>query len=200
MEGDRAGFQPRLLALLLSEKSGKPLNTAKIGRRLEVSRPTALARVRVLERLGFVRLLPFLARGGRRMLYLRDGFDFRAFAIDAIASKLSRLAPESRLCWWKTGRVRQIDLVVETDQQRIGFCFAASSFRYNRYWLPLRRALRRGVIQRGFSLHNGEWAYFAGPEIYSLPLSAFLKDAEYWVFGNFTEWEARRAIGLINRR
>ncbi len=194
--GEAAGFQSRRLALLLSEWDGRVLNTAKIGKSLGVSRPTALAWIRSLERQGYVRLLPFLGRGGKRMLYLRDGFDFRASCVEAIA----RLFPKSRLSWWKTGRVRRIDLVVDADGERVGFCIAASPLRYNRYWLPLRRALQRGLIQRGFSLHNGEWGFFVSPAIYSLPLSAFLKDAKYWVLSRFTEWEARRAIGLINRR
>jgi len=191
------------MTALLAPANGEPLNVALIARLLGVSHPTAALRIRDLQRLGLVRLLPFFGPGKKPILYLRGRYgaglaDFRAFCIEAIITRLGEIFPESRFSWWKTGRVRQIDLVAEAGEERIGFCFAAAQATRNSAWLPLAMGCKRGLIHRGYLLHSGKRAFIIGRAVHALPLSEFLAEPGEWILRRRTESESRAARNRIN--
>jgi predicted transcriptional regulator len=187
----------RCLLALLSEWNGKPLNATAIGKRLDVSRTTAMAWVKGLERQGFARLLPSFDSVRRPLLYLPDSF--LGSCVETVMAKVSERVSESRFFWWKTGRVRQIHLLVEIVERRLGFCFCASGFPQNRDWLPLQIAWRRGLIQNGYLLHGGSGAFAVRPAIFCMPLAAFFSEFEDWMLHRTTLREAGAALACINR-
>ncbi len=198
MPGTRETKNEKLprLADLLAEWNGKPLNTAAVARRLGVSRPTAVARIGALERAGLVRLVPFFGGTQKPLFYLLDRFllsseSFRAFCVDSTARVVLKKYPKALFFWWKTGRVRQIDLLVAIGAARIGFCFSNSPFTRNRHWYPLALGFLQGVIHYGYFLELGKRAYSRGQVIKAMPFSLFLADPEGWI----TQALARIVVG-----
>jgi hypothetical protein len=195
----------RSLTTLLAPANGRPLNTAWVARQLGVSRQTAVSRVRALERKGLVHLLPFYRGSRRPLFYLRDRFgtgldSFRAFCIESIINCLQQIIPGSEYYWWKTGRVRQVDLLALVGEQQIGFCFSASQVCRNKDWRPLQIGYCRGLIHRGYLLSRGKRAFVIGEAVHALPLGAFLEEAEEWILRRRTVREARAARDRINRK
>jgi len=174
------------LAAQFADWNGKRLNTAAIGRRLGVSRPTAMARVTALESEGLIRLLPFLGAGKRPLLFLRDACGllpepFQAFCIDAIVQRVLKTHPEAQFFWWETGRTRHIDLVAAIGEMRIGFCFSASAFTRTRQWCALAFGCWKGAIHFGYFLDLGDRPFMLGRAIKAMPLPFFLADTERWI-------------------
>jgi hypothetical protein len=172
----------KLLALL-APWNGRRLNIAGISRTLGVSRPTARACVRRLEKEGRIRLLPSFGSGHRPLLRLVGRYDdrlesFRSFCTDAVISRLREVDSGCRFYYWKTGRTRQIDLLAVIARKRIGFCFSTARICQNRHWWPLRLAWRRGVIHLGYLLNTGCWPCRIGREMYERPIGAFLSTLE----------------------
>lgn len=189
---------------ILTEWHGCRLNTAAIARRLGVSRPTVNARLHTLEREGLVRLLPFFGGGRHPLLYLRAGYPigqaaFRAVCIESIVTRLQTFLPESRCHWWHTGRMRRIDLLVETAEERIGFCFSDRCLTGNKELIALRRAHRTGVIHRGFLLDPGNRAYFTARVVVGLSFAEFMLEIEDWIMRRRTAAESLEALARINR-
>jgi hypothetical protein len=188
----------RRVEALLTTLDGKPLNTALAGRLLGVSRTTAAALVRSLQQRGTVRLLPYLDGRRKPLFYLRgsreEPVSFHSFCTDAIIHALPGLG----YSWWMTGRVRQVDLVMEVGARRIGFCFTPDSIVRNRYWYPLNIAFQRGVVHACFLLYKGDHASLRAGCIQVLPLGAFLKEPETWLFERQAPREARDARNRIN--
>ncbi len=187
----------RCLTNLLAEWNGKIVNQTAIAKRFDVSRTTAAAFVQELEQEGLIRLLPFLGSGRMPMLYLRHAYgpgreSFRGFCIDAIIPEIIDWAPTTRFFWWKTGNVRQIDLIADTGDDRIGFCFSESRLPWNKHWWPLQIGCRFELISRGYFLYRGDRA-FIKPRIDGLPLNAFLDETEAWLKGTMQEKTAARA-------
>ncbi len=189
----------RYVETLLAPLSGRPLNTARAGRLLGVSRTTAAALIYSLQGRGLARLVPFLDGTRKPLLYLArapsaDAPSFKGFCTEALA----RAFPDARLSWWKTGRVRQVDLVVGIGELRIGFCFHPTPAIQNRHWYPLSIAWHRGVIGRCFLLYRGDRASLVKRCVEVLPLGEFLRDPRAWVFEWGTPREAREARQRIN--
>jgi hypothetical protein len=118
------------LLALLAEWNGKPLNAAAFGQRLRVSRTTAMAWVKDLARQGLVRLLPSFDVVRRPLLWLPESL-LRS-RVEAVMASILEADSGARLFWWKTGRVREIHLLVQIGQKRIGFCFCASRIPQNK--------------------------------------------------------------------
>ena len=188
--------RPECLAAVFAHWNGKPLNVAAIARRLGVSRPTARARLEKLEREGALRSIPFFKGGRKPLLYVRKSYP--GCHVDAIMKEILSFSPESRFSWWKTGRVRQIDLIAEVGQKRFGFCFSDFGIAQTADWMPLRLGYRRGVIHHGFLLYGGSHAFIMRREINCLPLGAFLPDVEEWILRRCDPQEARAARERIN--
>jgi hypothetical protein len=159
--------------------------------------------VQALERAGLVRLLPFFGGHHAPLLLLRDGcgadsVSFKAFCVDMSIRALPRILPAARFLWWKTGRVRQIDLLVTTTGERIGFCFTVLPPLRNREWLPLAIALKRGLIHRAFVLHSGKRAFRVHRGILALPLAEFFRRPGEWAFQTSAQ-EVAQAMRLVNQ-
>jgi hypothetical protein len=188
----------RAVALLIPLNGGT-LNTALAGRLLCVSRTTAAAVVHSLQQRGIVFLLPFLGGKRKPLFYLssRLGTEperFRAFCIEAVM----RAFPWSGFFWWMTGRVRYVDLVMQVGARRIGFCFSPGGMVRYSDWLPLDIAIRRRVVHGAFLLYAGDRASLRCRCIQVLPLGAFLKEPEAWLFERQALREARDARNRIN--
>ncbi len=189
---------------LLVLGNGRRLNVAALARQLGVTWRTAAAQIRALERAGMIRVLPFFDASMKPLLYLRVGSQqgeraFKGHCIELMISALSRLAPESSFSWWKTGRIRQIDLLVQMMQERIGFCFCSRQLPANRHWLPLARGFRNGVINRGYLLYQGSRAFIVTPAVQVVPLGAFLRKVEDWMLRFRTVQETRAERESINQ-
>jgi hypothetical protein len=181
---------------VLASWDGKVLNTAAISRELGVCRRSCVAVLRTLERQGRLSLLPFHGSGGKSLLYMRESF--RGLCVAAIIKRMREIAPESRFSWWKTGRVRRIDLVAATAREQIGFEFTTAPVVNNRDWWPLRIAYRRGLIDRGFVLYPGDRAFVVGAVALGLPLDAFFDEMDAWILVRRTVKESRDALDRIN--
>jgi hypothetical protein len=195
---------PRKIAALLAPFNGKPLNTLLIARRLGVSRPTALSRIFELQRYGLLRLLPCSDGHRRPLLFLYDclGADpasFRGFCLELVSRILSDLDPGAKFFWWKTGRVRRIDLLAIAGGKRIGFCFSTSQLCPRREWYSLSIGCKQGVIQHGFLLHCGHRAFRLGRAILALPLNDFAKEPRAWIMAQQTSRQASEAMRRINK-
>ena len=158
-----------------------------------------------MEHLGLVRRLPFHGGGRRPLLYIRPGCvqsppSFRGTLVDAVIRGLLPMLVDPEFSWWKTGRIRQIDLLAEGRLESVGFCFSSNLNTLNRDWWPLRLALRRGLIQRGFLLHPGERAFFASAKVFALPAAEFVADLRAWILGRESNCVAIRAMDRINDR
>jgi hypothetical protein len=186
---------------VLASFDGKMLNSAEIGRRLALSRTTAMAWVRAYEEAGLVRLLPFLGESRRPILLLKPGYGEAGtdFGREELINVLQTFLPEARFSWWKARRVRTVHLIAELSTQRIGFCIPASPLPGPRDWSPLLIALERGVIHRGFLLHASAEAFFKGRDIVALPLNAFLEEPREWILYRQTRAAAREIVWRINR-
>ena len=171
---------PSYLAGLLEPFDGRPLNKVRMAKELGVSRHTIASWLKLLESAGQALLLPHLGGGGKPLLWLRSA-SFRGSRIQTVIARVAPILPEARFCWWRTGRVRRIDLVVETPTERVGFAFCALAEPFNREIWPLRIAHRRGVIQRGFLLHDGRRAFLGFAVLNGLPWTRFLEDLRFWI-------------------
>ena len=173
------GVDSQKIVELLAPWNGRRLNVAGIARTLGISRPTASARIKRLEQEGLIRLLPFFGSGHKPLLRLVGWYDdrpesFRSFCTDAVVAGLRGIDPECRFYYWKTGRIRQIDLLAVIAQKRIGFCVSSARCSQNRHWWPLRLAWRRGIIDLGYLLNPGHWSRRIGREMYERPIGTFL--------------------------
>jgi hypothetical protein len=186
------GDGSRCLQALLSEWDGKLLNASAIGRRLGISHGTAMRLVKGLAKQGTVRILPSFDNSRRPLLYVPEAF--LGSCVDAVIKELARLAPESRFFWWKTRRVRQIQLLAEVGQRRLGFCFCMSGMPQRKDRIPLQIAHRRGLIQKGYILHSGSDARFFRPALFQLPFVDFLCKPACWI----NPWDPATAVRRIN--
>ncbi len=194
----------RCLGPWLSRWNGRAMNISEIARFLGVSRPTASARVRELQRNGIVRLLPFMGAGGKSLLYLRHVYgsgpeSYRSYCTEAVIEKIQELFPESSFFWWKTGYVRRIDLLAVIGDRRIGFCFSDTISPLNRDWWPFRACFAQGLIHRAFLLYRGNRAFYLGPMASAVPARAFLSEAEDWILSRCTRREVLAVNARINR-
>jgi hypothetical protein len=156
-----------------------------------------MVRVKALEREGLIRLVPSFDTSKRPLLYLPESF--LGSCVEAVTARILEVAPESRFSWWKTGRVRKIDLLADIRPKRIGFCFCESWIPQNRNLLPLRIAQKLGVIHKGYLLHCGNRAFAAGPAVIGLPLTAFLSETRDWILRPTTRRETGMVLARINR-
>jgi hypothetical protein len=186
---------------VLASFDGMTLNAAAIGRRLALSRTTAMAWVRAYEKAGLLRLLPFYGEPRRPLLLLQPGYgEARAdFGRAELINVLKRLQPDCRFFWWKARSVRAVHLIADLSKERIGFSISAAPVPRRSDWLPLAIALEREVIVRGFLLHAAEGAFFKEMAIIALPLSSFLQEPQEWIFRRRTVGTAREAVWRINR-
>ena len=162
----------------LWEMSGQALNVSAVARRMKVTRPTARARIRKLEREDLILLLPGL-NGGRPLLYVKG--TFAGAWVSRVIERIRESRPDASFFWWRTGRVRRISLISQVGGRRIGFQFSEDIIQ-NRTWWPLVIARHRGIIQRGYLLHAGTRAFSIRRDIYGLPLYLFTDRAEDWMF------------------
>jgi hypothetical protein len=175
------------------------VSTAKIARLLCVPRPFVDLCLERLERGGLVRLVPFFGGKERSLLSLHDmvGADqvsFTFFWREALIATLSASCPHCRFSWWKTGRVRQVDLLAEMGDLRIGFCFSRRRPARNRDRAPLVVARELGVIHQGYILHGGADACMAARGIPALPADEFMREPLEWIFERQSPAAMRSAL------
>lgn len=155
---------------------------------------------RAYVKAGLVYLLPSLDSPRKPRLLLSTLFadDSSCLPESQVLEAVRRLLPESRFYFWKTGRVRDIALIADTAAGRIGFNFSTTLTPLHRQWLPLLIALRRGLIQRAFLLHEGNWATLKENAVAVLPPAALLGNLRSWLLVRRTPYEVRRELGRLN--
>ena len=159
-----------------------------------VARPTARARLAKLRGEGMIFLLSSLGPG-RPLLYHRDSY--QGYWVRAIIERIRAINPDARFFWWKTGRVRRIGLVARFDGTSIGFQISENNPN-KRVWWPLFIAYRRGLIQRGFYLHNEDRAFRIRRHIFGLPLHLFCDQVGAWIGPQGPTQEALDSMRLNN--
>jgi len=194
-----AGARARLPAILPA-LSGARLNGAELGRLLGVSRPTAMAYLCSLEEVGLVTRVAFYAGGGRsggRRPLLVSWHDVSPRA--ELLRSLRALRADCRFYWWAR-RTREVDLVVDLGDERVGFCFSSTERPVRRDWEPLALAIDREIIDRGFVLHAGDHA-FRRPDrpIFCIPRCTFMRQPEDWVVTWRDPRESWQAMYRANR-
>jgi DNA-binding transcriptional ArsR family regulator len=187
---------PCCLAASLAEWNGKPLNVTAIARRMGVTRPTARVRIRKLENEGLIILLPFHGKG-RQLLYLRDSF--QGYWVHRIMRRIREIIPDASFSWWKTGRVRQIDMLACFDGKCIGLQISENE-QQNRGWWPLLIAHQRGLIQRGYLLHIQARAFTIRRNVFGLPLHFFCDEMEDWIQRRPSAQDVIAAVRVNNLR
>lgn len=184
---------PRAADLLceVAAATGQALNASATGRRLGISCRAVSRRIATLEKAGVVRILPSLANRHSHVL-LRDcrllqklGGSRRALLLTCLTEHVARAyttrAPSTRYFHWAVGRVKQIDLVVPTGPETIGFCFKECLIARRRDWAPLRRGLERGVIHRGFVVYPWTNQFVTARVVLALPIQVFLRRLGEWL-------------------
>jgi len=194
-----AGARARLPAILPA-LSGARLNGAELGRLLGVSRPTAMAYLCSLEEVGLVTRVAFYAGGGRsggRRPLLVSWHDVSPRA--ELLRSLRALRADCRFYWWAR-RTREVDLVVDLGDERVGFCFSSTERPVRRDWEPLALAIDREIIDRGFVLHAGDHASRRPDRpIFCIPRCTFMRQPEDWVVTWRDPRESWQAMYRANR-
>ena len=186
---------------ILASLDGKTLNSAEVGRRLSLSRTTAMSWLNAYRRSGLVSLLPDYERQRRSVLVVLPEFSEPGTVTPRgkLLGLLRDIQPAFPLSWWKTGRVREIHVIVEIGAERIGFCLTESGFPRRRDLLPLVVGLRRRVIHRGFLLHGAHLASARDAPAVSLPFAEFVSHAHEWLFLWRTARQSRKQAARVNR-
>lgn len=180
----------RCTEALLSDWDGKLLNASAIGRRLGVSHTTAMRMVKDLAKRRVVCILPSFDSSRRPLLYVLDAP--LGSWVGAVMKEIVKLSPESRFFWWKTRRVRQIHLVAQVGQRRLGFRFCLDGIPRRKDRIPLQIAQQRALIHGGYILHSCGRASFFRPMTVELSLMDFLFKPGYWINPPEPRAEVRR--------
>jgi hypothetical protein len=125
---------------------------------------------------------------------LHDPASFTSYWTETLIAKLRVVFPHSRFSWWKTGRIRQVDLLAEIGELRIGFCLCRHPPSGNRERAPLLIARERGVIHQGYVLHRGTDSYMAARGVPALPMEEFMREMTEWIFERQSPVAALAAI------
>ena len=178
------------------------LNSAAIGRRLAVSRKTAMAWTRAYEKAGLIHLLCSPGTRQKPLVLLSPCFTDKPtdFVEGLVLEAMRGIIPACRFRYWRTGRVRLVPLIADTGAERVGFCLSRTLVPHRRQWLPLLIALRRGVIDRAFLLHADTYAKVGERGVLVLPTSALLSDMRGWILDRRTPPEVRMEMARINRQ
>jgi len=143
---------------------------------------------------GLLWLLPDIERPRIRVLVLRNDSP-----VSRLLETLQAVLPSARFTSWRGGHPRSVQVVAELETERIGFCVCQSPLHYPRHWLPLIFACQRGVVQRGFLLHEEPEASLKASRVVTMPLTAFLADPVRWIHGTAGQASRRAAVRQFNR-
>ncbi len=189
---------------MLAHCHGGILNASSLGRSLGVSYHTVQHVLDVLEGYFLIRrLMPYHANLGKRLVkapkfYLRDsgilhyllgignqeqllqsparGNSFEGFMIEQIASLKTIQRPGSRLYYFRTHAGAEIDLIVDSGGQRIGYEFKCGYSTTVRDWASLKTGLADGVIHKGILVYLGDKTFAVSDTISVIPAASFLYD------------------------
>ncbi len=184
-------IQTATLLREIAAHNGQPLNASATGRRLGISAAAVRYRVALLEKERFIRVLPSLAHR-RPHVVLRDGRLLKDLGgtpeavlctclIQCIIAGLAGTTRHVRFFQWETGRVKRIDLVACTAEEKIGFRLAADLFLRNRDVACLRRGIDRGLIDRGYLVYCGSHACITERVVIVLPVRDFIVHLDRWL-------------------
>jgi hypothetical protein len=175
----------------LAAGGGAGLNAAELGRSVGLSSIEVKRCVKQLEEAGVVRLLPSLS-GRRPWIVLRDcrllrdlggtrPDVLRACLTERAAAVLRARDPSTGLFHWESGGAARLDLVARCGGESVGFLVLETRVPRRRQWAPLRIALQKGVIGRGFLLHCGRRSFVTLGAVVVLPLLDFMGEREAWL-------------------
>lgn len=185
--------RPRLLSAL-QPFNGQVLSAAAVGRELGVSHTTASCWIHSMEDDGVLWLLYDLATRRRPVLVLRS-----TDPLSRLLEGLERILPQALVGTWRCGQKRRLPVMVDTGEERIGFCISDSPFPRRAHWLPLLIARRHGLVSRGFFVNTDPHACLVTEDIVALPISALLGDLPEWVLGTADCAARREAVRKFNR-
>jgi hypothetical protein len=179
--------------LIAARQNGSILNRSQFARELHLSTRSVGKLIKAMVSLGWIRLLtaycpadavgcfrrPRLSLTSGKVLSVvlgaahKDGADAAELAESIIRAE-QRLHPASRFFYYGTYDRGSVDLIVERKGSRFGFHLAGSEHPRRRETFPLRRAVRKGVVRRGYLLHTGRSSCFFARGVLSVPRSLFV--------------------------
>jgi len=90
-------------------------------------------------------------------------------------------APSARCFQWQATRTKEIDLIVCTGDETIGFCFKEFLVPRYRDFAALRLGIKSKVIDRGFFVCFGAHAFVTARAAIGLSVSEFLGQLDRWL-------------------
>jgi hypothetical protein len=179
--------------LIAARQNGSVLNRSQFARELHLSTRSVGKLIRAMASFGWIRLLPAYCPADAAGCFRRPrlsltsgkvlsavlgaahkgGADAAALAESIIRTE-QRHHPASRFFYYGTYDRGAVDLIVEREDGRFGFHLAGSEHPRPRETFPLRRAVRKGIVRRGYLLHPGQSSCFFARGVLSVPRSLFL--------------------------
>ena len=187
---------------MVAHLHGGLLNASELGRAFGVSYHTVQRYLDAIEGHYLIRrLAPYAKNVGKRLVkspkvYLRDagilhhllgigsgddllvdpkrGFSFEGCMIEQIISQFALSKPGTRFSFYRTQAGAEIDLLVESDKETMGFEFKTALSVRRSDASGLRAGLEAGVITQGSVVYLGSERYPVAPAIEALPASTVL--------------------------
>jgi hypothetical protein len=205
-----------------ARQHGSVLNRAQFARQLRLSIPTVRALLAAMATMGWIRLLPAWCPQGVAGCFRRprvqltsapllsyvlgpghEGLATAASLSEGVIRAERRIDSTSRFFHFGTYDLRPLDLIVERAGVRTGYLFLGSAGPGRREALPLRRAVKQGVVHAAFLVHTGQGGRFCGRGVLAVPASVFLARYEdftapqerYEVWHAMLRWLILAAVG-----
>jgi len=187
---------------MLAYAQGSLWNASDFGRALGMTYHTVNRYVDILEYAFLVRRLqPYFVNLGKRLvrspkIYLTDtgllhaflsiethrqldvspqrGLSWEGFLIEQIIRREKLAYPNSRFFFWRTATGREIDLLVERGNQKIGIEIKAGSKITGSDWKNLREGIDELGLSRAYLINQANSSYFPGPRLKVLPAAELL--------------------------
>jgi hypothetical protein len=187
---------------VVSAWEGRPLNYSTIGRQLDLSCPSAKARVQQLVEARIAWLLyPLEVPDDKKArkspkLYLNASagplppaeaaraqreIRFRSRMIQTVCDLESARHPSSTFWYYGGYGKSHVELIAQTATKRIGFVFIEDNRLSRRFWSYCGRVFRRGIIQGAFVLYPGHRIFFAADRLVVLPAVELCKHYRRWM-------------------
>jgi len=179
-----SSFEMRRFITMLAHLHGGLLNASDLGRAMGVTYHTIQHALDVLEGYFLVRRLrPWQTNLGKRLIraskvYIRDsgllhyltgisgkdrllvspnrGKSFEGFMIEQMLAQEALTNTGSGGFFYRTHAGAEIDLIVERDQERVGYEFKSAMSSTPRDWATLKAGVEEGIIKQGFVIYLGE--------------------------------------------
>ena len=118
--------------------------------------------------------------------------------IEKIISKEQAKHRGYRFYYYGSFRSRHIDLVFSGLPGNVGVIFRFKDFIRRSDLTPLKSALKRGIISRGYMINPGKRAFFGGKGIVTVPADYFLDQYDFFTSEAMSTGDIRWNIRRYN--